>query len=115
MHEMAIAQDMIREIEHQATAAGVARITAVTVEVGAQRLIVPEALQMAFAAVTEDTVAAGATLMITEIPTRARCRACGHAYSPDIDNYTCPACGAADCEFTAGDDIILKTLEGEES
>jgi len=82
----------------------------VEVEIGLMRLVVPEALEMAWQVVCEGTIAQGARLSVTEMPLSARCRLCGRTYEPSIDNYQCPQCNEADMDICAGNDIILKTV-----
>lgn len=113
MHEMSIATHLIGEILDVARANHLVSVSEVDVEVGVQRLVVPEALQLCFEAVREGTVAEGARLRIVEVPARAECRSCGMAFEPEIDCYACPRCGLADVRFTAGADIILKSISGE--
>jgi hydrogenase nickel incorporation protein HypA/HybF len=86
----------------------------VTVAVGARRLVVPEALELAFATLSEGGPAEGARLRIEEVPLAARCRACGTSYAPRIDDYRCPGCARAEPEITAGNDILLTSLTGDD-
>jgi hydrogenase nickel incorporation protein HypA/HybF len=86
------------------------RVERVELAVGEMRLVVPEALEMAWQVVSEGTIAAGAELAVVEMPMEARCRRCGRRFAPRIDNYLCPGCGLADVDILAGDDIILKSI-----
>ncbi|MFW5859224.1 MAG: hydrogenase maturation nickel metallochaperone HypA [Planctomycetota bacterium] len=113
MHEMSIATTLIGQVLHQAAAHDLERVERIRLEIGAQRLVVYEAMRMAFSAVAAGTCAAGAQLELVEIPVRARCRACVTEFAPAIDDYRCPDCGEADVLFIAGDDIVLAALEGE--
>ncbi len=115
MHEAAIAAELVEQVCLEAARHGIVQVTGVEVEIGALELIVPEALVQAFAMAAEDGVAAGATLTVTEVAPRARCRGCGEAYVPEIAYYRCPACGVADAELLAGRGIILKALHCETS
>ena len=110
---MSIAQDLLTQIELAISDRRVRRLHAVRLDIGAQRLIVPEALQLAFEALARGTVAEGARLELVEIPTEAECRACSLHFAPAIDDYVCPRCGEADVRFVAGNDIILRSLEAE--
>ena len=89
---------------------GAQRVERVELIVGQMRLVVPEALVMAWQVISEGTIAAGAELAVVETPMEARCRQCGQEFAPQIDNYLCPACGQADVDIFAGDDIILKSV-----
>ncbi len=113
MHEMSIAVDMIGQIERIAAEHGVSRIERIELEVGILRLVVPEALQDAFAAVAAGTVAEGAELAMVETPARARCGACGVEYTVGVEDYLCPHCGQAAGQILAGNDIIIKSLVGD--
>jgi hydrogenase nickel incorporation protein HypA/HybF len=113
MHELTIASELLEQVLAAARRARVARVTAVEVRCGEARQVVPEALQAAFAALAEPTVAAGAELAVLETPLEARCRNCHGHFRARIDNYLCPRCGLADAELVAGDDIILQTVTGE--
>ncbi len=110
MHEMAIASDLIRQVVDTAEQHKATRVREIELEVGAMRLVVLDALRLAFEAVTEGTVAEGATLTLVEIPPRAECRVCEHSFEPAIDCYLCPRCEKADVKIVAGNDIILRSL-----
>jgi hydrogenase nickel incorporation protein HypA/HybF len=111
MHEMAIAASMLDGVVRAAEQAGAVRVEAVEVEIGAMRQVVPEALQMAWAAVRADTLADGATLRIEEIPAQAECRRCERRFEPDIDwSFLCPHCNRADVRIVGGNDIVLRSI-----
>ena len=110
MHEMSIADGVLRAVLDAAGGCGARRVERVELTVGPMRLVVPEALEMAWQVVSEGTIAAGAELAVVETPMEARCRRCGRRFAPRIDNYLCPDCGLADVDILAGDDIILKSV-----
>lgn len=110
MHEMSIAQDLMRQLEELAVENAITRVESVTVRAGVLAGIVPEALDMAFACLAEGTVAEGAELELEVEPALAECRRCGHRFQPEIDAYVCERCGAADVRILRGRDIILSSL-----
>ena len=110
MHEMSIAEGVLSAVLDAAGACGARRVERVELAVGQMRLIVPDALVMAWQVIGEGTIAAGAELAVVETPMQARCRQCGREFAPRIDNYLCPGCGQADVDILAGDDIILKSV-----
>ena len=110
MHEMSIADGVLRAVLDAAGRCGARKVLRVELTVGQMRLVVPEALEMAWQVVSEGTIAAGAELAVVETPMEARCRHCGQKFAPRIDNYLCPGCGLADVDILAGDDIILKSV-----
>ena len=110
MHEMAIAEQLMDQVLAAAGEHDSPRVVEVELAVGAMRLVVPEAMQLAFEAFAEGTIAAGAALKIVEEPIRARCRACGREFASDGAEFACPDCGLADAEITAGADIVLSSM-----
>jgi hydrogenase nickel incorporation protein HypA/HybF len=105
---MAIATNLLEAVLSVAAENSAFTVDEVELEAGVMKLIVPEALELAWSVVTEGTAAQGALLKVTEVPMRARCRKCGLEFEPKIDNFLCSGCGQADVEIVAGDDIILK-------
>ena len=111
---MSIAIELMRQLESLAAENEVDRIEEITVAGGVMRQVVPEALEIAFAAISEGTCAEGATLHLEITPIAAECRACGCRFKPDIDAFLCPQCHAADAHIVEGDDIILKSITCEQ-
>ncbi len=110
MHEMSIAEGLLTAVLDAADGCGATRVESIELDVGQMRLVVPEALQMAWQVITDGTIAAGSELVVTEVPMTATCRECGREFAPHIDDYLCPDCGHADVDIVAGDDIILKSV-----
>jgi len=115
MHEMAIASALVEQLARIARENNATRITAAEVHCGILRQVVPEALELAFAAASAESPAAGAVLKIVEQPIVARCRSCQRIFEAAVDNFLCPACQTADVELLAGQDIILQTVTLETS
>jgi hydrogenase nickel incorporation protein HypA/HybF len=114
MHEMSIAVELVRQLEALAAEHGVGRVEELTVVAGRLRAVVPEALELAFAAAAEGTAAEGATLHLEFEDPQAVCRHCGLRYEPQMDSFLCGGCGRADVELVAGNDIVLKSVVCQE-
>ncbi len=112
---MAIAVELMEQLESLAIENGLARIDAISVTAGAMRGIVPEAMNAAFDAVKEGTCAAEATLELQIVPVEAECRGCGERFAPGVNDFLCPRCGQADSRIITGDDIILSSVSGEQN
>lgn len=110
MHEMAIAEELIRQVLEVAERASAVAVDEVDVDCGLMRGIVPEALDAAFAALAQGTLAQGAVLRQRERPIVALCNACGVRFEARVDWYQCPTCREADVEVVEGDDIILAAV-----
>ena len=113
MHEMSIAVELLRELESLVKTNDVTRVTEFTVSVGQLRGIVPEALDIAFESLSEDTCAAGAKLNLEVVSIVAQCQQCKNSFEPGADYFLCPKCNKADVEIVEGNDIILKSVTCE--
>ncbi|WP_216893231.1 hydrogenase maturation nickel metallochaperone HypA/HybF [Nocardia alni] len=111
MHELAIAQGIVGgACEH---AAG-RRIYRVTVAVGALCAVVPDALRFCFELAAEDTLAAGAELIVEDVPARAACRSCGREFTLRDAIPLCE-CGSADIDISGGRDLRIRSMEVSDS
>jgi hydrogenase nickel incorporation protein HypA/HybF len=68
------------------------RVTAVFLQVGHLRQVVPASLAFYFEHVARGTVCEGARLEQELVPARLRCR-CGHQWEVDGIDFRCAACG----------------------
>ena len=110
MHEVAIASELLEQVLEIAQANNAVIVESVDVVCGEQRLVVLEALVMAWKGVSQNTIAASATLNLSEKPMKGRCRLCMNEFCPSIDDYRCTQCGEADVEIFEGNDIVLSTM-----
>ncbi len=111
MHELSISSAVVQTaIEH---AAG-RRVSVVTMTTGAMRQVVPESLAFYFEIVAQDTVCEGARLEQHLVAARLRC-ACATEWEPEIPAFRCPACGGADVEVIAGNELEVESIEVEEA
>jgi hydrogenase nickel incorporation protein HypA/HybF len=111
MHELSIAEAIVSVAERHAAGR---RVYAVDVVAGHLRQVVPAALEFAFELVAQGTTLEGAELRITEVAAEGRCRRCGRAGALDGFPLACPACGGVDMEVTAGEELLVDSLELEE-
>ncbi len=113
MHELSLCESIVTLVVESAGREGIRRVTRVTVDIGAGAAIDPDALLFCFPLVTEDTLAAGAELVIERTALKARCDACGTDYAPDTLIAPCPACGGTRRTLLAGRDMRVVSFEGE--
>lgn len=113
MHELSIAEQLIDSVIASAVANGAEKITEVALEVGEMTLIVNSALEMAFEAVSKDTMAQGAKLIITEKSIKVKCLSCNNTFPAEIGNYLCPACNRAEGKVVEGNDILITSITCE--
>ncbi len=116
MHEMSIAQSLVRIIEQEMAKNHVSRLYKVKICYGRIAAIVPEALDTAFQALTRDTPMQGAVLETREVPLQARCRSCAREFTPEDDLFiaACPHCGTEfGHEIISGKELYIEELEAE--
>ena len=111
MHEVGITQSIVEIAEKHAREQGAAKITAITVEIGALSGVVPEAVEFCFEAVTRETMLAEARLIIERLPGRGRCRECGAETEIDRFTFVCPQCDAMALETVQGEELRIKEME----
>ncbi len=104
MHEVGITTNLIEIAETHAREAGFTRILSINVDIGDMSGVIPEAVEFCFEAVSNETMAKGATLVINRIAGRMKCEECQHAFPADNLTFECPECGS----------FILTTLQGNE-
>ncbi len=114
MHELSVAQRIVEIAEEQASKSGLAKVTVIKVRIGGLTTVVPEALNFCFGFATEDTLVAGAELVIEEVPAEAKCNSCGRAF-PVTEAYflVCPSCSSPDTTLLKGQELDLLSIEGE--
>ena len=110
MHELSIAESVVRIAEQHAAGRPVA---VVELKVGHLRQVVPSALAFAFELVAQGTCVEGAELKMEEIPAAGRCRGCGTESELDGFPLLCPRCGSWDLELRRGEELLVEALELE--
>ena len=102
MHELAVAQQLVRAVLATAEERGAFAVRTIDVEIGELEGLRIESLEGAFALEAEGTPAEGATLHVTLVPAKIFCPSCreprpvGHASSPDhrATPAQCRECGS---------------------
>ena len=113
MHELAVCQALIEQVETAAANERALRVVRVVIAVGALSGVEPEALGSLFPLVAEGTVAADADLVVERVAARVKCRACGREAQTDTAFIGCTACGSKDVELSAGRELNIKSIELE--
>ncbi|MGA9596453.1 MAG: hydrogenase nickel incorporation protein HypA [Acidimicrobiia bacterium] len=135
MHELALADSVVKAALQAADDAGMTHIDRIIVKVGELQQIERELFEFSLTNVMplQDPRLTDAEFVVTEERVRFRCRSCGHDYGRDdvaIDGEgdegeaihfipelshafaRCPQCGSPDFDITQGRGITLQRLEG---
>ena len=111
MHELSLAQGVVRIVDDAAAGAGHQRVTAVWLEIGALSAVEIEALRFCFEAVARDTRAHGARLEIVAVPGRGWCMVCSEEVPLGALGVACPRCGRYQLQPVGGTGMRVKEIE----
>ena len=112
LHELSIAESVVSIASRQADGR---RVTKVQMKVGHLRQVVPSALAFSFELVAEGTSVEGAELEIDQVPAEGMCRGCGVESRLDGFPLQCQGCGGFDLEILKGEELMVESLELEET
>lgn len=111
MHEFAVCQDMLTQIESIAAEEQAAAVDMVTVRIGPLSGIEPHLLQQAFPLAAAGTVAENAELIIEALPIRVKCQICDAETEAKANRLICGECGDYHTQLLSGDEMLLASLE----
>jgi len=111
MHEMALAESVVKIVEDYASKAGATRVVQVRLEIGALSHVEPSALSFSFEAVSHGSMAEGAELVIERTPGQAWCHDCMKPIEIDRLGTPCPSCGGYKLQVTGGEEMRVKDME----
>ncbi|HKI47427.1 MAG TPA: hydrogenase maturation nickel metallochaperone HypA [Balneolales bacterium] len=115
MHELSVAQNIIRIARGHLTPDQEPRLQIIRVRIGAFSTIVPELLQSGFEAAKDGTPMSTARLEIMVVPLRIKCNICGYESEIEPVDFACPLCSSTDIEIIAGDELTVVNLEISEN
>ena len=113
MHELAITQSMLDLVLEQAEKSGAKEVGRINLVIGEMTGVVDECVQFYFDFLSKGTIAEGAALSFTMIPTMARCRGCDKSFELKEFDWTCPHCGSNSMEIVAGKELFVESIEVE--
>lgn len=108
MHELGLCEAIVERIEARAGDRTVARVR---IRVGRLHHVHPEAFEQSFAIAAAGGVAEDAVAELVMLPVRAHCADCGAETVADEHVLACSACGSIEVEITAGDELMLESIE----
>ena len=114
MHELGIAQSILKTVEQEMEARSLPPVAEVGVRVGALSGVLPDALAFGFEALVAGTALADCELKIEHVPAQAQCQACPHLFDVADFFFQCPACGSVQVTVTHGYELDIAYLEVED-
>jgi hydrogenase nickel incorporation protein HypA/HybF len=113
MHELAICQALIEQVERVARENAARRIVSVTVAVGPLSGVEAQLLEHAYPLAAAGTVAEQATLIVQSVPVRVRCRICQAETAAAPNRLVCGRCNDWQVDVVAGEEMLLQRVEIE--
>jgi hydrogenase nickel incorporation protein HypA/HybF len=113
MHELPVTQNILEIALRHAEEAGAKKILCLNITIGALASIVDDSVQFYWDIISKDTIAEGAQLAFTRIPTSFHCRDCDFDYKPADGISMCPKCGGNHVKITTGQEFYLDSIDVE--
>lgn len=115
MHETVIAQQVVRAVLAEMDQRGASACKSIDIDLGQLEALDPKELQAAFDLEAADTIADGAVLVVSLVPTTAVCPSCKAAkpfdlptsHTHEIPQALCPDCGAP-LELRGGRGFVVR-------
>lgn len=111
MHELAICQALMEQVDRIALEQQAACVAAVHLQIGPLSGVEPALLEQAFYVAAAGGVAAGARLVITSMPVSVSCDSCGKISEVMPSRLVCAHCGDWHTRLVSGDELFLNRIE----
>lgn len=111
MHEVSISAAMLRQVADVVAQYGAAGVAKITLRLGPLSGVEPVLLRTAYMGMRKDTVAAGADLIVVDLPVRVFCGSCAAERDAAPNGLTCPACGSSGTRLVSGDEMLIEAVD----
>ena len=113
MHELAICQSLINQLENIAAERNAQRISLVVVGMGPLSGVEAQLLKNAYPIASAGTIAENAELVIEQLPIKVKCNDCGSESDASPNKLICKQCGNWRTTLISGDELMLMSVELE--
>lgn len=111
MHELAVCQDIIAQVEQIAAQHKAVAVHQIQLDIGPLSGVEAPLLEAAFPIASAGSVAQNAELKIEISPIVVSCRSCKQKTTASANDLTCKKCGNWQTDLVSGDEMILKRVE----
>ena len=111
MHELAVCQALLTEVQRATPASGAGPVSRIVLRVGPLSGVEPQLLQRAFTFARLGSVAAEAELCIEPTAIQVECTLCHRVSDAAPNRLICRHCGAWHTRLIAGDELLLQRVE----
>lgn len=114
MHELSLVQGIFDSVVPVARDNGATKITRIKLRIGEMTMVVPEAMEFAFEALSEDDpLLDGCELEMEFVKPKSSCLDCGATFEHDRFHNHCPECGSATTMLKEGRELDIASMEIE--
>lgn len=113
MHELAVCQGLMQQVNLVAGREHARRVTSITLQIGPLSGVEAQLLKEAFPIAAAGSVAQGADLLIEQMPIEVECLQCGARTEAKPNKLVCGQCGDWRTRLVSGEEMLLKSLELE--
>ena len=113
MHELSIVESLLAVALENGEKAQATKILKIHVVVGDLSAVVDDSVNFYFRFLSENTIAAGASIVFMHTPARLRCRTCDTVFSPEKLDFDCPNCKERQVDIIGGRELYVDRLEVE--
>ena len=111
MHELAVCQALIDQVEQIAQQERAAQVLSIHLGIGPLSGVEPRLLEQAFFVARAGGVANEAELVIESLPVQVSCDQCGKTTDALPARLLCGACGNWQTRLVSGDELLLQHVE----
>ena len=113
MHELALAEELVKAVVSEAQRHGVGEVIAVQLRIGELQQVLPEALEAGFRACGQGTVVEKAELRIEFEPAVVKCQDCSAEFRIQVTEptFVCPKCESVNAKVISGENMLVESFE----
>ena len=115
MHELAICQSLMDQVESIASERNAQSVTSIIVAMGPLSGVEAQLLKNAYPIASAGTIAEDAELIIEYLPVRVKCTQCGNESEASPNKLICKQCGDWRTTLVSGDEMMLMSVELEKT
>jgi hydrogenase nickel incorporation protein HypA/HybF len=115
MHELAICQSLMNQVESIAAERNALCVTSIIVGIGPLSGVEAQLLKNAYTVASAGTIAENAELLIEYLPIRVKCSQCGSESDAQPNKLVCKQCGDWRTTLVSGDELMLMSVELEKA
>jgi hydrogenase nickel incorporation protein HypA/HybF len=111
MHELAICQSLMDQVETIAVERNAQSVTSIVIAMGPLSGVEAQLLKNAYPIASAGTIAEDAELIIEYLPVKVKCTQCGSESDALPNKLICKQCGDWRTTLVSGDEMMLMSVE----